>query len=115
MRNFSKITVIINNNFIGVFFRNCLNQKFIKIPMHPDEKVSEIIERYRRTTLDYNKDVKFIFNAKELNPDLANYEAGITEDSHIFIVSTKEKSPSSRVLQIINKFVPTVFFMEQCI
>ena len=93
LQNYSKITVISKNihDFIGVFFRYFPedNHGPIKIPFYPGEKVSDIIERYRARTSNRSKYLKFIFNAKNLNPNLTLDEAGITEDSNIFVVPIK--------------------------
>ena len=55
-----------------------------------EEKVSEMIERYRCKENDYDMSKKFIFNSKILNPSLTINEAGITNYSHIFVVSTNK-------------------------
>ena len=80
-------------NYQRVIFRfagsgEVINQS-IKIECNLDEKVSTIFERYRRWANDIDLDEKFIFNAKSLNPDFTLIEAGISYDSHIFVVSTK--------------------------
>ena len=56
----------------------------------PDEKVSEIIEKYRRKSGDLDRSEKFIFNAKTLNPNLTVAEAGITVGANIFVHVPKQ-------------------------
>ena len=48
-----------------------------------------ILEKYKNKSGDRNPEKKFIFNAKMLSPDLTLSEAGITNNSNIFVVSTK--------------------------
>ena len=78
---------------ICVFFRNNSangkNSAPIMIQCQPNEKVSSLIEKYRNKTNDRDLTEKFTFNAKTLNPQLFVFEAGITNDSKIFIVETE--------------------------
>ena len=53
-----------------------------------NEKISEIIKRYREKSSDNEKNIKFIFNAKELKPSNSVAEAGLLEYSNIFVVRT---------------------------
>ena len=53
-----------------------------------DEKVSEIIERYRNKANDFDQTKKFIFNANMLKPNLTLEETGISNNANIFVVST---------------------------
>ena len=62
----------------------------IMVKCLPDEKVSDIIERYRVKTCNYKTDIKFIFNAKVLNKDLTICENGMADNANIFIVETKK-------------------------
>jgi len=55
----------------------------------PDEKVSDVIQRYRSKSGDNDPTKKFIFNIKALNCDLTVAEAGLTNNCNIFVVSTK--------------------------
>ena len=83
-----------SNNFITVFFREGApdnqdtNSPKIAIQCMPDEKVSDIIQRYR-TKANFNGEAKFIFNAKNLAPSLSVAEAGITNSSYVFVVKTE--------------------------
>ena len=54
-----------------------------------DELVSDIIQKYRNKTGDKDESKKFIFNAKQLNSSLTVKMAGITDNSNIFVVTTK--------------------------
>ena len=54
----------------------------------PDKKVSSLIEKFRKKAGDYDKTKRFIFNAKNVNPSLA--EAGMHNNCNIFVVATKE-------------------------
>jgi len=54
-----------------------------------DEKVSDVIQRYRSKSGDNDPTKKFIFNAKALNCDLTVAEAGLTHNCNIFVVATK--------------------------
>ena len=53
-----------------------------------DEKVKDLIERYRSKSGDRDKHKKFIFNAKNLELNMTVGEAGITNNGNIFVVST---------------------------
>lgn len=78
---------------ICVFFRNNSangkNSAPIMIQCMPNEKVSSLIEKYRNKTNDRDLTEKFEFNARTLDHQLFVFEAGITNNSEIFIVETK--------------------------
>ena len=61
----------------------------IMVQCMPDEKVSEVTEKYRSKSGDRDQTKKFIFNAKNLAPSLSVAEAGITNNANIFVVATK--------------------------
>ena len=67
-------------------FTNFDNQIPVMIPFDPNEKVSALIERFRKRSNFYDEKVKFIYNAKNLNVNLTIGEAGITNNSNIFLV-----------------------------
>jgi hypothetical protein len=54
-----------------------------------EEKVSDVIQRYRVKFCDNEPTKKFIFNAKALNRNLTVAEVGLTNHCDIFVVSTK--------------------------
>ena len=54
-----------------------------------DEKVSDVIQRYRVKFCDNEPTKKFIFNAKALNLNLTVAEVGLVNNANIFVVSTK--------------------------
>ena len=61
----------------------------IMVQCTPNDKVSDIIDRYRNKANDHDTTKKFIFNAKNLNTSLSVSEAGITNNANIFVVATK--------------------------
>ena len=61
----------------------------IMVQCMPDDKVSDVIEKYRNKANDRDPSKKFIFNAKNLSPSLSVAEAGITNNANIFVVTTK--------------------------
>ena len=73
------------------FIKNNQNepQRSIKIFCLGSEKVGDIIEKYRIKADDKNKEEKFICNAKKLNPDLTVAEAGLIDQSRIFVMVTE--------------------------
>ena len=76
---------------ITVIFRASPNPKPpIYIQCMFDDKVSSIIEKYRKKANDYSHTKKYIFNAKELNPLLSIAEAGLTNNANVFVEETKE-------------------------
>ena len=83
------------NAGISVVFRpsgssnNFLKMAPTRVLCDPNEKVSSIIEKYRMQTGDYDLDKIFIFNAKKLAPSLTLAEAGLINNSVIFVVTTR--------------------------
>ena len=73
------------------FIKNNQNEpkRSIKIFCLDSEKVGDIIEKYRIKADDKNKEEKFIYNAKKLNPDLTVAEAGLIDQSRIFVMVTE--------------------------
>ena len=61
----------------------------IMVQCMPNDKVRDVIEKYRNKSNDRDTTKKFIFNAKNLNADLSVAEAGITNNANIFVVATK--------------------------
>ena len=65
------------------------NEQPVSVQGMPDEKVSEIIKKYRKKSGDYDLSRKFIFNARALHPSLTMAEAGLTNNANIFVVAKK--------------------------
>ena len=83
-----------NNEIINVKFVTTYGKNSI-IHIYPDEKILELIKRYREKTQDF-KDNWFIFDNKNLNEFLSSslIELGITDVSQI-IVSPKQSCLNS--------------------
>ena len=81
------------NNGISVIFRQSddfpKKEPILIDGCYPDQQVSSIIEKYRIKSGDFDVDEKFIFNAKNLSPYLSFAEAGLSNNSNIFVVKTK--------------------------
>ena len=78
-----------NQKIIFVTFRASDIIAPVTVQCNPEEKVSDIIEKYRNKVNDYDDSKKFIFNSKNLNPSLSLVEAGIKNNSNIFVCRIK--------------------------
>ena len=65
------------------------NNDPISVQCMPNDKLSEVIEKYRSKANDHDETKKFIFNATELNLNLTVAAAGIQNQSTIFVVNTR--------------------------
>ena len=74
-------------NFFCVYFRisGMHEERPLIIQTFPDEKVSELIEKYRKMFNDYDETKKFIFNLKNLDMDLTCAEEGLFHNAIIFV------------------------------
>ena len=112
MNNFNNMNNLINNNInpmmrntnikidqylnnpvsFNVYFResgNAIkNKNPIMVNVKEDEKISDIIQKYRVKSSNYDDNLKFIFNAKDLITSLTVAEAGLTNNANIFVVRT---------------------------
>ena len=61
----------------------------IMIETDIDEKISILIEKYRKKSGDYDFSKKFIYNAKDLDINMTCGEAGLVELAKIFVKNTK--------------------------
>ena len=81
------------NRAITVYFRESGSNKKgppIAVQCLPDDKICDVIERYRVKANNHKIDIKFIFNAKKLNKDITICENGIMNNSSIFVVQIKK-------------------------
>ena len=92
-KNIPTIPSSVHEGEISVILRACGTTGQVSAPSMvqcmPDEKVSEIIEKYRYYSGDRDPSKKFIFNAQNLDLSLSAAEAGITNNANIFVVSPK--------------------------
>ena len=72
-------TVIFEDNYRG-------EKRSFSILTKSDEKISEIIKKYRQKSSNYSKNIDFIFNANYLNPSLTVSEAGLTNCKTIQVI-----------------------------
>ena len=82
------------DNYIAVIFRQSgakINDKIppITIQCNKNEKVSDLIEKYRIKSGDRDLSKKFIYNAKPLNFSLTLKEVGLYNNVTIFVVQIK--------------------------
>ena len=61
----------------------------VRLKANLNDKIRDIIQRYRYKADDNDPSLRFIYNAKQLNPDLTVSEAGIYNNANIFVVKTK--------------------------
>ena len=54
-----------------------------------NEKVNDIIEKYREEAFDDDTNIKFFYNGKELNKNLTASEVGISNNSNILVLASK--------------------------
>ena len=89
-QNFNQNQVNESGGIYVTFRDSGENKKPIIIQCRINEKVSDIIEKYRAESGDRDKNKKFIYNAKALHPSLTLSEAGIENKSNIFVVVIHE-------------------------
>ena len=77
-----KINIRVHNEESGGY-----HPYFIQILSN--DLISVIIEKYRNESNDNRKNIKFIFNGKELNINTTASEAGLSNNSNIFVVKCK--------------------------
>ena len=68
---------------------NDTNKLPIMVNVKENEKISDIIQKYRQKSSNYDINIKFIWNAKDLNHSLTVAEAGLTNNANIFVVKTR--------------------------
>ena len=93
-------------NNLDIFFKvrgYGSNSKLIKIKSRNDEMVYELIDKYRETTGDYETKNKFIYNAKELKPNLTCYEAGLTYGAIVQVINTRHVDGGNLFFYYFNK------------
>ena len=89
-----------NSKFINLYFRISENQNesnaakndkanLISIQCTLDDKLSDIVEKYRTKSLD-RAEKNFVFNAKKLNLSLTAAEAGLNDNSTIFVLDPRK-------------------------
>ena len=84
----------VNHGEINVIFRtsgsnNGCKVETVMISCKLTEKTSDIINRYREKSKNYKKNLKFIFNAKNLKLDLTAEENLLTNNCNVFVLETK--------------------------
>ena len=74
--------------FITLLFRK-RNEKPLYILCHMDEKIRDVIQRYRNVSMTPDNHEKFIFNAQLLHLDLTVEESGLQNNSVILVLEFK--------------------------
>ena len=77
------------NSMKYVIFRIYKSDNFFRVNCYDNEKISDIILKYRNLSGDTDDNTKFVYNAKSLNPTLNFSEAGLVNGAHILVVKTK--------------------------
>ena len=90
MGNMNSNTPAQQSNQLSVYFRAGNNGEngSIMIQCTVNDKISDLIAKYRAKSLEDVSQKKFVFNAKALNPNLTVAEAGINDGANIFVVNT---------------------------
>ena len=86
--------IINSNNKISIHFRFKVNEKteIITIKCSYKEKFMDVINKIKpkiKHKIKNFKNIKFIYNAKSVHPNLTLCEAGIIDNANIFIVTTR--------------------------
>ena len=84
-----------NPNFITILFKlQMINETVLKpysIQCTLNDKVSDVIQKFRTKAQDFDtKHEKFIFNAKRLCETLTVAEAGMSNNSIVYVINDKD-------------------------
>ena len=73
----------------NLIFENKNNRKMINIRISEQKLVKEAINAYKLKVNDFDNKFKFIFNNKELFPEMKICQSGLTNGAKILVISTK--------------------------
>ena len=73
------------NEYWNLIFEDQTTKRTTVISINPNKKCSEAINMYRIKSGDKEK-VKFLFNNKEINPELRIFETKLSSNSRIFVI-----------------------------
>ena len=73
---------------ITLYFKKADNET-IAVQCCSTDKVSDVIERYRKKSGDNDDNLKFIYNSRRLNPSITIREADINHYGIVLVVATK--------------------------
>ena len=77
-----------NQSFTVSFRFEGESKNVYNIQCRMKDKISDVIERYRNKSSDRRQTKKFVFNAKVLNSDQTVEEAGLSNNSVIYVIET---------------------------
>ena len=80
-------------------------RKPVLIPFRDNDLISSIIKKFRKEANFYLENVRFIFNAKQLNLSLSSNQEGLTNNNMIFVIPMRFKI----TFKISNKSIPITF------
>ena len=75
-----------NNYFLNITFIHTSGKRTV-VQIKPNEKVSEMIEKYRKKANDYNPKTLFLYNGQRLIPSLTASENGLADGVEVFVIS----------------------------
>ena len=80
---------IMGNNALNIIFKYEVDHSNISIVAYPEERISEIINKFRVKANNNDNELIFNFNSKRLNPSLTVSESGLVNGAKIHVISTK--------------------------
>ena len=92
MNNFNNNNIMNMNTKFSIIFRRTgkngsSSEPPVMLQVDPNEKMRDIIRRYKERSNDFDNTNKYIFNAKYIyNLESTAHEIGLTNHSNIFVV-----------------------------
>ena len=83
MNHFSKID---DEEIYVIFIKGETKTRF---KCKRNEKINDIINKYKEDSLDTDNNIKFIYNGKELNKNITVSQAAISNNANIFVFPSK--------------------------
>ena len=100
INNMSNKNIINNNQYIIVIF--IYNNQQIKLKVNIKAKISILIDTYKKVAKIYDPNIEFYFNKYVLNPNLLVEQAGLQNNSIIYVqkknVNTSQRTNESLAL-----------------
>ena len=100
INNMSNKNIINNNQYIIVIF--IYNNQQIKLKVNIKAKISILIDTYKKVARIYDPNIEFYFNKYVLNPNLLVEQAGLQNNSIIYVkkknVNTSQRTNESLAL-----------------